>query len=437
MIKKMLKSPVTLFISVVLGVVLGVYLPNVITFLTFFNNVYVSLVKLVSVPIMICIITLNISKVVNGEIKKELGFLLVVLIIFLVGAFFLCAIVCFGFKGGNGQNDDRIVTLIKMNSVGNEEMVSDGFEKIFIFEENDADDENGMSFRDFIKDNIPENIFLSILNNNVIEILVFFSIFGIMLNMVDKKRSKSLLKAFDGFYELLYKFFNDILLFAGFSLMVQIGTVLIDEDSIKLVPVVMDLMLMMLICLTMVIMISFVIIKRATGCGIREGLEALKRVFVVSVSTSSRNATIPVVISDFKMIKKDLLESIMPINVLLCPLGMLVRVAVVGIYIYFIYNHSMGINIVTMGMMLVLVIFFSISISSIPAIISATMLPILFEPLGLPSDIAAVIWIVVNIFYLGLETFCTVYVNVAIISIIDYRLKRYDIRDKKFELPKS
>lgn len=84
MIIKILKSPITLFISMVLGILLGIYVPWTVPVLSIFNKIFLSFLQVCIIPIVACAIVINIGKLFQKEFRRVLLRLIVFVAIFMI-----------------------------------------------------------------------------------------------------------------------------------------------------------------------------------------------------------------------------------------------------------------------------------------------------------------------------------------------------------------
>ena len=127
-------------------------------------------------------------------------------------------------------------------------------------------------------------------------------------------------------------------------------------------------------------------------------------------------------------IDQNTVESIIPISTLLCPVGTIVQATIISVYIAIMHDLKLSISVIII--MIIGAIFYSISISNVTSVVAAAMLGIMLTPLGLPTDIGAVIWIIIDMFCEEIETFCGIYANLAVISVVDNKLKHKDFDEK-------
>lgn len=421
--KKILSSPITIFISMVLGIFVGLYVKNIIPFLTTIDNIYLSLLTMTSLPIMIGAITINIGKIFSKKFKGSIGmfFILSIFMIILVSSLEIG--ICSSFKNFIKPDDSMTVTLMKISDRKNHKSIVDYFGELNLYSHNNISNEEEHSLQNFLLNIVPDNVFKSIANDHIIQIVVFFIIFGSMLSLIEPKLSRPIISAFEGVYKAIYDFLNAILLFLPFSVFMTTAKLFEDSETIKLFSLLINLMIIIFISLFIIILISCFIILKCTNQNLKEHFQAIKRTLFVAIGSGSRIATITVTMEDSPKLKidKNVVESIIPINTLLFPVGTIVQSLIIAMYATIMYNSKININNIII--MIIGALFYSISISNVTSVVAASMLGIMLTPLGLPTDICILIWIIMDMFCEEIETFCGVYSNLAIISIIDKKIK--------------
>ncbi|MBP0979065.1 MAG: cation:dicarboxylase symporter family transporter [Oscillospiraceae bacterium] len=423
MTKKILSSPITILISMILGVFVGLYFKNIVPFLTTIDNIYLSLLTMTSLPIMICAITINIGKLFSQKFKGAIGLLLLLSLAMIILVSSLEIITCSKLKNIIKPDDTTAVTLIKISDRKNNTNITEHFDELQLYSPNNISNEEEYSLQSFLLNIVPNNIFNSIANDHIIQIVVFFIIFGVMLSLIDPNLSRPIINAFEGVYKAIYDFLNIILLFLPFSVFMTTARILEDSETVKLFSLLINLMIIIFVLLFIIIIFSYFIISRSTKQSFKEHSRAIKRTLFVAIGSGSRIATITVTMEDAPKLKidKNIIESILPINTLLFPVGTIVQSLIIAIYASIMYDSNININNIII--MILGALFYSISISNVTSVVAASMLGIMLTPLGLPIDICIIIWIIMDMFCEEIETFCGVYANLAVISLINKKLK--------------
>lgn len=424
--KKILQSPITLLVSIGLGILSGLYLSIITPFLEPINNIYISLLQVCSLPIIICAITINIGKIFQRSfrivLKKWIIFTTIVMII--SGA--IGVLVASGMSNFLVPKDEARVSLSKASDKNNEKKITESFSELEIYDENNISNENDFSLVDFLVGTIPENVFNALANNSTLQVVIFFMIFGTMLTFIDKQYSVPIIDLFEGINAALYKFMDVILLFLPLSVFIMMASLFSDNNMLSMLDSIFDFIIVNYIAITIFILLSFIIIAVSTKCSFKQHLHAMKRTFFVSIGTSSRSAVVPVTIEDSvkKMnLDETTVNSIIPIGTLLCPNGKILTSAVLAVYALIIYESPK--NFSTLSIIVLGAILFSISISGISGAASVTMLSIMLQPIGLPTDVISIVLMTAVQFYQGVSTFAGIYSNLAVVSIIAPKKSKY------------
>ena len=111
-----------------------------------------------------------------------------------------------------------------------------------------------------------------------------------------------------------------------------------------------------------------------------------------------------------------IVEAVLPIGAVMCSTGKIVSTASLAVYATLIY--SVELNLTSIFIILFTSILYSIAINGIPGAISATMLGIVLQPLGIPIDLVSVILIATLPLYQGISTFSRIYSNLAVVSLL-------------------
>lgn len=156
--KKILKSPVVIIISLILGCIIGIYFKKIVPYLKDINSVYISLLSMSATPLVICSIIINIEKVFkNKNILKMLG-LFSALLMLLVGIFSFCSI--YFFKDVLKPDDSSMLVINKMISTN----IVDEFENIAVYDDNSyiINKNQSNALKQFLFNIVPDNVFTAL-----------------------------------------------------------------------------------------------------------------------------------------------------------------------------------------------------------------------------------------------------------------------------------
>lgn len=404
-----------MFVGIIVGILTGLYLTVIIPFLEPLNNVYISLLQVCSLPIIICAITTNIGKLTQKFfrpiLKKWLLFTLIVMLLSCIIGIFVSV----GMTNFLAPSDNTKIALSKTSEDNNEKRITDSFSEIKIYEDNNISNESNFSFIEFLTQMVPQNIFNALSDNKTLQVFIFFVIFGLMLSFIEKKYSEPIINLFKGINNALYKFMNVLLLFLPFSVFIMMASLFSNSGMLNLLQSLMNFIIVNYIATFTLIILSFIVIFIYSKTTLKQHLHAIKRTFFVAIGTSSRSATVPVTIEDsIKEMNADETSAnvVMSVGTIFCPSGKILSSATLAVYSLVIYDKSISID--TLFIIILGSILYSIAISGGSGVSAGTMLPIMLQPLGIPTDVMTIILIFSVQFYQGISTFAGIYSNLAI-----------------------
>lgn len=417
--KKILQSPITLFISMALGILAGLYLTIIVPFLEPLNNIYISFMQVCSLPIIICTITINIGKIFQRSFHSVLKKWLVSAFIVMLLSSAIGIFVSAGMVNFLTPSDETKIALSKASDNNNEKEITDSFSELKIYDDNDISNKSEFSIIEFLVDLFPQNIFSALSENSTLQVISFFIIFGVMLTLIEKKYSVPIINLFEGINRALYKFINILLLLLPVSVFIMMASLFSNKNMFSILNSLLNFIIVNYVAAIIFIILSFIIITVNSKNSFKQHLHAIKRTFFVAIGTSSRSAAVPVVIEDSikeMNIDETTVNFVIPIGTIFCPNGKILSSTILAIYALVIYGNSTSINtlfIIIMGSIL-----YSISISGAHGVAAVTMLSIMLQPLGIPTDVMSIILMFSVQFYQGISTFAGVYSNLAVAFLV-------------------
>lgn len=418
MVRKILESPITIFSSIISGCLAGLYIPNFIKSISIINDVYIKILTMIALPLIICAIIINVRK-----IFQEKG-MLKILVILLLGMMFFSALLGVGlssaFKSFIKPDDSSMIVLNKMDDTG----IADSFGELNVYNiDKNVENFKGVTIKDFFVNIFPDNIFAALANNQILQVIIFCIIFGSMLSFVPSKYSQTIISILEGVYEALYKFLDAAMVFVPFLLFMTMANIFTDESMVKLFGLFFNYILVYLIAMFSLILIAFIFVNLFTGRSITKQIVIMKRTIFTAIGTGSNLATTMVCVEDATKlgIDKNIVSSVLPISTLLCPIADIADAALLATFATIIYDIKLSLSVIVI--IAVSSIFFAISISTVSTLVQVTMLTLIFTPLGLPTTVAAPIFILLGSIFDYVQTFCSIYTNLAITAVVDKKMK--------------
>ncbi len=192
---------------------------------------------------------------------------------------------------------------------------------------------------------IPTNIFQSLIDGNILQILVFCLFFGIAISKIDKEKSKPLTNGLDGMIQALIWMVTIVMVLAPigvFGLMADsVGTY--GFDMLGLVAK------LFIVYIGALLVYGFVfyplVIKLFSKTKISDFIGAMKKPQVVALSTASSMATLPVTMKTCEEdlnISKSTTSFVLPLGATINMSGNAIYYGLVAIFFAQMYNVDLG-----------------------------------------------------------------------------------------------
>lgn len=418
---KIMKSPVTLLVSIIAGFLTAIYGKNIVPYLSPINIIYTNLLQMCVLPIVSCAVAVNIRGLFNGKCRglfRRWAAAVIVMLLFSAG-FAVC--LSLGARDYIRLDQETKQAVTKLQGADEEEMSF--FTEVSYYEDEEVETaQEEFKVIDFLVNAIPTNIFVSFVNNDTLKVLLFFGLFGIMLGLIDEQRASAIQRGMEGIYQAFCRLVDIILILLPLSMYTMIAVQFSAEGMRGIVTALFKLILLIYLILFVVMVVSFCVIQMRTGCSVREHIKAVKRTFFVAVGTSSCISTVSVAMDDIPEhlgLDKQVSRSVMPIGMTIFQNGVIICAAVAAVFGTTIYNVDINLN--TVLIILMGSIMYSFSIVGIPGIVAVSMLDMILSPLGIPSEMIVLIYLAIIPVIDPFSVFASVYSNIAITTVVNHK----------------
>ena len=224
-IKRILSSYWTIIISLVLGVIIGIYAPVVTKTLEPFGEIYFKLIEMCCTIMLPVIIISSIGKIIIS--KDSSGFIIKIFItLFLTfaaisGVSILSTFIVSPITAPTVETTRNLGKLI-INREENHNIEDKSILKNYYFiRELDTEKEvkkKDASIFKIIADFFPSNIFGSLANKKTVEILIFSIIFGLLFKYIPLNTCASLINLCDSLFEAFNTFLTLLLYLLPFGI---------------------------------------------------------------------------------------------------------------------------------------------------------------------------------------------------------------------------
>lgn len=352
----MKKSNLLVFISLILGIVGGIFIPEFMKSISFIGTIYINLLKFMIVPIIFTSVIVTIYKSKNNKGNVVFKSILLFVIMFVL-TFLLTSVIVTLFKPGVG----------------------------FVFPLTEWDGEvTKFSVADIIVNLFPNNIITIIQNNSIFAVLIVAFFSGVAATKV--KNSKVVIDFVDGVKEISFKLLEYIMYLTPIAVFALIGnTVALYGTTI--IGVGAKYILFAYICsILTLILIMIVPVWLFAKINPIVYIKKVSKVWLMTLTTCSSAATLPTTIKvcnkEFGISNK-ITDIVVPLGCTIHMCGGAVSFALLGLFTSQMFGVE--ISFVTYLVMILSATMINMAAPGIPnggIVIGATYLSMLNIPLS-------------------------------------------------------
>lgn len=251
-----------------------------------------------------------------------------------------------------------------------------------------------------LEDMVPDNIFFASQDNRKMLQVIFFSIlFGIGIVMSPPEKVKVVRRFFQGVNEVILKIVNIIMLYAPIGVFALIASLIVDlagnspTEAISILKVLLYFSLVFILGLVFLVFVVYpLFIRRFTTFGYWEFMKAMGPAELVAFSTSSSAATLPVTLECTEQrlkVRNEIAGFVLPLGITINMHGTAVHQALCAVFIAHAFGHDL-----TFTQYLIIIFTSTLSSMGSPAVPGAgiIMLLIVLGAIGVePEGIALIL----------------------------------------------
>jgi Na+/H+-dicarboxylate symporter len=314
-----------ILIAMILGTIVGVMMGEGASVFAPLGTIFIHLIKMLVIPLIVISIISGAANLSDSPSAGKVG--IGTITFFLVTSAFAVAVAIFAgeiFKPGVGL-DLSSVNHMFSNQYADKGQLPSAIETVI-----------GM---------IPTNIFQSLIDANILQILVFCLFFGIALSKVPKEKSVGILNGLEAITQALIWMVTVVMFLAPigvFGLMADsVGTY--GFDMLELVGK------LFIVYIGALLFYGYgfypLLIKLFSKMPVLEFLSAMKKPQIVALSTASSMATLPVnmkTCEDDLKISKSTCSFVLPLGATINMSGNAIYYGLVAIFFAQVYNIDLG-----------------------------------------------------------------------------------------------
>lgn len=414
-VKRVLRSPVTTLVLIALGIVCGLYAPEIARALAPLAYAYLNLLKMVVLPLLVASVIFSITLMMQDpQSVKYLGRVgLAVLAVSFVGVLLAGTLSLILQPGDIVDPQSRIELGKFINAQGT---VSTDLE-LTLSAPADAAPPKGLL--SIVLNLIPSNVFGSLASGDTIQVLLFCLLFGLAVGRVPKQSTASLAQGLDAIYKaclILTNWFIWALPFATFVLIAD-QTASIGPEPIKLMA---GFLLVMGIATAIFMVAACLIVSMRSGRSFWATVKAFQPLVMVAITTRSTVASIPWIVDLLvQRLKFDqvAVELLAPLQAALLRTGPMLLYVAGTIFIAQLYGRTLSVgDLALIGISSALL---ALTTTGMAGLVIISQISVLCGYLNLPFEAAFVLFVAVDAVsdtFMTLASVCTVAASTAAIA---------------------
>ena len=375
-----------ILIGMVLGIIFGFIMNSieggkefVIDWIKPFGTIFINLLKLIAVPLILASLIKGISDLKDISKIKKMGLrtMVIYMITTLVAIFIGLGIVNLA-KPGVGMSSD---TIEKIKS--KYETSSGVVDKL-----TKASAQNDAGPLQALVDIFPSNIFTSLGNASMLQIIFFALFVGISLLLIPGKKAKPLMDFFNSLNEVVMKMVDLIMLFAPYAVFALLANVIIAFDDTEILLK----LLVYAFCVVggLLLMIGFylVLVSVYTKKSPIWFLKQISPAQLLAFSTSSSAATLPVTmerVEEHIGVDKEVSGFVLPVGATINMDGTSLYQAIAAVFIMQVIWPE-GLTFSNQIVIVATALLASIGSAAVPSA-GMVMLVIVLESIGFPEEL--------------------------------------------------
>ncbi|MCL7762795.1 dicarboxylate/amino acid:cation symporter [Polaribacter sp. Z014] len=375
-----------ILIGMVLGILFGFIMNSVdggkgfvTDWIKPFGTIFINLLKLIAVPLILASLIKGISDLKDISKIKKMGFrtmviyMLTTLVAIIIGLGIVNVV-----KPGAGMSADTIEK-IKIKYETSTDLV-DKLTK--------ATAQHDAGPLQSLVDIFPSNIFTSLGNASMLQI-IFFAIFvGISLLLIPEKKAKPLMDFFDSLNEVVMKMVDLIMLFAPYAVFALLTNVMIAFDDTEILLKLLVYALCVVAGLLLMIGFYLIMISVYTKKSPIWFLKQISPAQILAFSTSSSAATLPVTmerVEEHLGVDSEVAGFVLPVGATINMDGTSLYQAIAAVFIMQVIWPE-GLTFSNQVVIVATALLASIGSAAVPSA-GMVMLVIVLESIGFPPEL--------------------------------------------------
>jgi len=410
MLKKFLTSPITILVSIILGVLAGMHYPNESIRFEDVGSIYLSLLKVVVLPFLLATILVGVISLLqkddaSGMIKRiVVGFIISMVMASAIGV----GTVMLTSSDMTPEKQASLGTLVTSREGSTDLAVSLDIKHEPVVVHN----EPSLSSKF-----IPENIFNSLNTGESLKVVIFCLIFGIALGQVKSAGRAIIVDSLQAVQTACISIFKFLNYFLPFALLAMISSQ-VGKVGISIFQTMFEFVVQQTVGGLAIIFVGTVVLVMRSRQSILNVISSVKDTLIVAVSSRSSLACIPYAQEALTKLNfnRGSVELMVPLSFTVNRVGSITYYAISTLFIANIYAMDLGWN----GLLIVLfgAVLAGLASAGTTGVLTVATVSIVCDLLRLPHEAVIVLLIAVDPVMDMIRTASHVYGNVAVTSFV-------------------
>lgn len=420
---KILTNPFLILAGCAAGILTALYNPELAERIKPIGSIYLSILKMCVLPIIISAIVSSIGKLISSS--KQTPYIKKMLLLFLGFIIISClaGIICSVGTAkvlGFDNNLRSTVGNLMLNNDADAKNNDMSFQSVVHVIDSTVPPvvDNHSGLLSFVEDLVPANIFYSLSSERTLQAVFFFLLFSVMLKYVSSDHRQQVIGIFEAIFAVMQQLISAVLCFLPFGLWALLANQF-TEINPELLLTLGSFVLMIWISSAVILIISMIHLYYTTGHGFFSQISILKAPILIALSTRSSFPTLPTALAaleDDMHLDKEKTNLSVSLGHTLCKYGK-TMVFCIG-SVFSLYLYQIEIDISNLAIIFTISILAGMAASGAPSIISRTMIALVLNPLGIPSEAIIVIMLAIDPIVDPVITLVSTYPNYAVAAAL-------------------
>ncbi len=402
-----------MIISLGAGVAFGMLAPPLATTLSFVGDIYVDLLKMITLPFMVSAVIFSLQRLFrDGGTASLLGRVALVFLAFSAFVAIAGAATLLLLRPGENLPASTMQTFGQI--VGGDLSASDTAMSLRGTDEV----KKTASFADMLVSLVPANIFTALANGDTLKTLVFALLFGLAVGHVPTRISDGLTQAL----ETVYHACQTLMRWLSFPLPVVLfcmSAAQLGKTGIEPLRAMGAFVLAFLVVSTVLLAVACVIIWKRSNGTLGQTLNAMRGPFALALATRSSATCMPIMIESLVTrlgFARSRVELLVPLTVSLLRIGPVVYYVCATLFIAQIYGRSL--SPVEIGIVLTSSVLAGFASAGMTGLVTVSLIGMTCTYLGLPFEAAFILFLAVDPVCDMLRTLVLVIGNTAAVAVV-------------------